>query len=111
MTNLIDALHIPDTQAARDDRHLAIQRVVAARARPLSDPVADRRRGRATVRRLVARRRPAAEQKGPTCPASSPGSTRSTIRSSGDAAAAKARAWLALLVPTPAASRPRSRSS
>jgi GTP cyclohydrolase I len=27
MTNLIDALHIPDTQAARDDRHLAIQRV------------------------------------------------------------------------------------
>jgi GTP cyclohydrolase I len=27
MTNLIDALHIPDTQAARDDRRLAIQRV------------------------------------------------------------------------------------
>jgi len=27
MTNLIDALHIPDTQSARDDRHLAIQRV------------------------------------------------------------------------------------
>ncbi len=27
MTNLIDVLHIPDTQAARDDRKLAIQRV------------------------------------------------------------------------------------
>ncbi|HEV7577573.1 MAG TPA: GTP cyclohydrolase FolE2 [Caldimonas sp.] len=27
MTNLIDALHIPDTQSAPDDRHLAIQRV------------------------------------------------------------------------------------
>src|SRR5678809_1777657 len=27
MTNLIDALHIPDTQSARDERHLAIQRV------------------------------------------------------------------------------------
>jgi GTP cyclohydrolase I len=27
MTNLIDALHIPDTQSARDDRQLAIQRV------------------------------------------------------------------------------------
>jgi len=27
MTNLIDALHIPDTQSARDERRLAIQRV------------------------------------------------------------------------------------
>ena len=27
MTNLIDALHIPDTQSARDERQLAIQRV------------------------------------------------------------------------------------
>lgn len=27
MTNLTDALHIPDTQGGRDDRHLAIQRV------------------------------------------------------------------------------------
>ena len=27
MTNLKDALHIPDTQSARDDRHIAIQRV------------------------------------------------------------------------------------
>ena len=27
MTNLTDALHIPDTQNARDERHLAIQRV------------------------------------------------------------------------------------
>ena len=27
MTNLIDVLHIPDTQGARDDRHLPIQRV------------------------------------------------------------------------------------
>jgi len=27
MTNLTDALHIPDTQSARDDRHIAIQRV------------------------------------------------------------------------------------
>jgi len=27
MTNLTDALHIPDTQSARDDRHLVIQRV------------------------------------------------------------------------------------
>ena len=27
MTNLIDALHIPDTQASHDGRHLAIQRV------------------------------------------------------------------------------------
>jgi len=27
MTNLVDALHIPDTQSNRDDRHLAIQRV------------------------------------------------------------------------------------
>ena len=27
MTNLIDALHIPDTQSGRDDRHVAIQRV------------------------------------------------------------------------------------
>src|SRR5690349_18705245 len=27
MSNLKDALHIPDTQAARDDRRLAIQRV------------------------------------------------------------------------------------
>ena len=27
MNNLTDALHIPDTQSARDERHLAIQRV------------------------------------------------------------------------------------
>ncbi len=27
MTNLTDALHIPDTQSARDERHVAIQRV------------------------------------------------------------------------------------
>jgi GTP cyclohydrolase I len=27
MTNLTDALHIPDTQAERDQRHLPIQRV------------------------------------------------------------------------------------
>ena len=27
MTNLKDALHIPDTQSARDERHLAIHRV------------------------------------------------------------------------------------
>ncbi len=27
MTNLTDALHIPDTQSERDERHLAIQRV------------------------------------------------------------------------------------
>ena len=27
MNNLTDALHIPDTQGARDERHLAIQRV------------------------------------------------------------------------------------
>lgn len=27
MTNLIDVLHIPDTQSGRDERHLAIQRV------------------------------------------------------------------------------------
>src|SRR5512138_310362 len=27
MSNLKDALHIPDTQSARDERHLAIQRV------------------------------------------------------------------------------------
>ena len=27
MTNLTDALHIPDTQSARDERHLVIQRV------------------------------------------------------------------------------------
>ena len=27
MTNLTDALHIPDTQGARDERHIAIQRV------------------------------------------------------------------------------------
>ncbi|MEO7057745.1 MAG: GTP cyclohydrolase I FolE2, partial [Caldimonas sp.] len=27
MTNLIDALHIPDTQSAHDDRRIAIQRV------------------------------------------------------------------------------------
>jgi GTP cyclohydrolase I len=27
MTNLKDALHIPDTQSERDERHLAIQRV------------------------------------------------------------------------------------
>jgi GTP cyclohydrolase I len=33
MTNLIDALHIPDTQAARDDRRLAIQRVGIRRVR------------------------------------------------------------------------------
>src|SRR5206468_6135952 len=33
MTNLIDALHIPDTQSARDDRHLAIQRVGVRRVR------------------------------------------------------------------------------
>jgi GTP cyclohydrolase I len=33
MTNLIDALHIPDTQGARDDRRLAIQRVGIRRVR------------------------------------------------------------------------------
>jgi len=33
MTNLIDVLHIPDTQGARDDRHLAIQRVGIRRVR------------------------------------------------------------------------------
>jgi len=33
MTNLIDALHIPDTQSARDDRALAIQRVGLRRVR------------------------------------------------------------------------------
>jgi GTP cyclohydrolase I len=27
MTNLTDALHIPDTQSERDERHLLIQRV------------------------------------------------------------------------------------
>jgi len=27
MTNLTDALHIPDTQSERDERHLPIQRV------------------------------------------------------------------------------------
>ena len=27
MTNLTDALHIPDTQSSRDERRLAIQRV------------------------------------------------------------------------------------
>ncbi len=27
MTNLIEALHIPDTQSAHDDRRIAIQRV------------------------------------------------------------------------------------
>jgi len=27
MTQFTDALHIPDTRSARDDRHLAIQRV------------------------------------------------------------------------------------
>ena len=32
MTNLIDALHIPDTQSARDDRRLAIQRVDTRKA-------------------------------------------------------------------------------
>ena len=33
MTNLIDVLHIPDTQGARDDRRLAIQRVGIRRVR------------------------------------------------------------------------------
>ncbi|HEY2189888.1 MAG TPA: GTP cyclohydrolase FolE2 [Caldimonas sp.] len=33
MTNLVDVLHIPDTQGARDDRHLAIQRVGIRRVR------------------------------------------------------------------------------
>ena len=33
MTNLIDVLHIPDTQGARDDRQLAIQRVGIRRVR------------------------------------------------------------------------------
>ena len=33
MTNLVDVLHIPDTQGTRDDRHLAIQRVGIRRVR------------------------------------------------------------------------------
>jgi GTP cyclohydrolase I len=33
MTNLVDVLHIPDTQGARDDRQLAIQRVGIRRVR------------------------------------------------------------------------------
>ncbi len=33
MTNLKDALHIPDTQSARDERHLAIQHVGVKRVR------------------------------------------------------------------------------
>ncbi len=41
MTNLTDALHIPDTQSARDDRHVAIQRVGVKGVRyPLSVRVA-----------------------------------------------------------------------
>lgn len=42
MTNLTDALHIPDTQSARDERHLAIQRVGVKDVRyPLQLLVAD----------------------------------------------------------------------
>ena len=42
MTNLTDALHIPDTQGARDHRHLAIQRVGIRDLRyPLQLRVAD----------------------------------------------------------------------
>ena len=45
MTNLIDALHIPDTQSERDERQLAIQRVGVRGVRyPLQ--LRDRRRGR-----------------------------------------------------------------
>jgi GTP cyclohydrolase I len=41
MTNMTDALHIPDTQSERDDRHLAIQRVGVKDVRyPLSIEVA-----------------------------------------------------------------------
>lgn len=41
MTPLTDALHIPDTQSARDDRHLAIQRVGVRKLRyPLQLKVA-----------------------------------------------------------------------
>lgn len=42
MTNLTDALHIPDTQSARDDRHIAIQRVGVKDVKyPLQVRVAD----------------------------------------------------------------------
>ena len=43
MSNLKDALHIPDTQSARDERHLAIQRVGVIRERLLHQ---DREQGR-----------------------------------------------------------------
>jgi GTP cyclohydrolase IB len=42
MTNLKDALHIPDTQSARDERHLAIQHVGVKRVRyPMQLRIAD----------------------------------------------------------------------
>ena len=48
MTNLTDALHIPDTQSARDERHIAIQRVGVKDVRyPLQ--LGGRRHGAATT--------------------------------------------------------------
>ena len=81
MSNLKDALHIPDTQSARDERHLAIQRV-GVRGRALSAAAAHRhgrscrpsRSGTSTSRCRPSRR-------ARTCRASWPGSTRSTRRS------------------------------
>jgi GTP cyclohydrolase I len=110
MTNLIDALHIPDTQAARDDRHLAIQRVGVPRRSAIRSSCGSKARscdGPPTGRSTSPCRR-------------AEGTHMSRFVAWLDAiddplerrrCGAKARAWLALLVPTPAASRPRSRSS
>ena len=80
MTNLTDALHIPDTQSERDERHLAIQRVGVKDVRyPLQLRVGRRacsppsRSGTWTWRCRPSRR-------ARTCRASSPGWTRSTSR-------------------------------
>ena len=82
MTNLTDALHIPDTQSERDERHLAIQRV-GVQGRALSAAAAGSAGAvHADGRAMWAstwRCRPSRRAR--TCRASSPGSTRSTRRS------------------------------
>jgi hypothetical protein len=75
MTNLTDALHIPDTQSARDERHLAIQRVGVKDVRyPLQLRVAGAVQSTRRCGRWTWRCRP--RRRARTCRASWPGWTR-----------------------------------
>ena len=90
MSNLKDALHIPDTQSARDERQLAIQRVGVRGVRyPLELRIGATRARRPSPSGIsTSRCRPSRRAR--TCRASSPGSMR--MDEPLDAAALRTRA-------------------